>query len=78
MAALSRRVEALLLRLDKPIVAAVMGCVVNGPGEAKHADIGIAGGGDGKAALFAGGRLVCTGGEAEIFAQFEKYVIEHF
>ncbi len=78
VAALSRRVEALLVRLDKPIVAAVMGCVVNGPGEAKHADIGIAGGGDGKAALFAKGRLVCTGSEADIFTQFEQYVIAHF
>ena len=55
MAALARKVEALLAKLNKPVVAAVMGCVVNGPGEAKHADIGIAGGGDGKAALFAKG-----------------------
>ncbi len=78
VAALSRRVEALLIKLDKPVVAAVMGCVVNGPGEAKHADIGIAGGGEGKAALFVRGELICTGIEADIFTQFEKYVIEHF
>jgi len=78
VAALSRRVEALLIKTDKPIVAAVMGCVVNGPGEAKHADIGIAGGGEGKAALFAKGALVSTGSEAEIFAQFEKYIAENF
>ena len=78
VAALSRRVEALLLKLDKPVVAAVMGCVVNGPGEAKHADIGIAGGGEGKAALFAKGKLVSTGSEAEIFAQFETYISENF
>ena len=30
--------------VNKPITVAIMGCVVNGPGEAKHADIGIAGG----------------------------------
>jgi (E)-4-hydroxy-3-methylbut-2-enyl-diphosphate synthase len=78
VAALSRRVEALLIKLDKPVVAAVMGCVVNGPGEAKHADIGIAGGGEGKAALFAKGKLVSTGTEAEIFAQFETYISDNF
>jgi (E)-4-hydroxy-3-methylbut-2-enyl-diphosphate synthase len=52
--------------------------VVNGPGEAKHADIGIAGGGEGKAALFAKGKLVSTGTEAEIFAQFETYISDNF
>jgi (E)-4-hydroxy-3-methylbut-2-enyl-diphosphate synthase len=35
-----------LLSLDKDITVAVMGCVVNGPGEGKHADIGITGAGD--------------------------------
>ena len=33
-----------LEKINKPIHVAVMGCVVNGPGEAKNADIGIAGG----------------------------------
>ena len=78
VAALSRRVETLLIELDKPVVAAVMGCVVNGPGEAKHADIGIAGGGTGKAALFAKGQLVCTGSESMIFDQFVRYITENF
>ncbi len=41
---LARRVEKLLETVDKPIKVAVMGCVVNGPGEAREADIGIAGG----------------------------------
>jgi len=35
-----------LLSLDKNITVAVMGCVVNGPGEGKHADLGICGAGD--------------------------------
>ncbi len=78
VAALARKAETLLVSMDKPVVAAVMGCIVNGPGEAKHADIGIAGGGDGKAALFAKGALICTGTEADVFTQFEKYVVDHF
>ena len=36
--------EEYLRTVDKPITVAVMGCVVNGPGEAREADIGIAGG----------------------------------
>ena len=41
---LARKVTDYLETIDKPIHVAVMGCVVNGPGEAKNADIGIAGG----------------------------------
>ena len=40
---------------EKPITVAVMGCVVNGPGEAREADVGIAGG-DGCGVLFVKGR----------------------
>lgn len=42
------------------VKVAVMGCVVNGPGEAKDADFGVAGGGGGKAALFADGKIIKT------------------
>ena len=45
--------------MKAPIKIAVMGCVVNGPGEAREADIGIAGG-DGKGALFKKGKVVQT------------------
>ncbi len=41
---LAKKVENRLTNIDKPITVAVMGCAVNGPGEAKHADYGIAGG----------------------------------
>ena len=41
---LARKVSSYLETINKPIHVAVMGCVVNGPGEAKNADIGIAGG----------------------------------
>ena len=48
---LVNQVEAALKNCEKPITVAVMGCVVNGPGEAREADIGIAGG-DGWGMIF--------------------------
>ncbi len=51
------RIEQALLKKTVPVKIAVMGCVVNGPGEAREADIGIAGG-DGKGVLFKRGRIV--------------------
>ncbi len=45
------------LKTDKPITVAVMGCAVNGPGEAREADIGIAGG-DGEALLIRHGEII--------------------
>ena len=48
---LVERVDAALKNCNKPITVAVMGCIVNGPGEAREADIGIAGG-DGCGMLF--------------------------
>jgi (E)-4-hydroxy-3-methylbut-2-enyl-diphosphate synthase len=52
-------VEKELLKIDKPIKVAVMGCVVNGPGEAKDADVGIACG-KGRAVLFKKGKKIRT------------------
>ena len=52
--------------LDKlPVKVALMGCIVNGPGEAREADIGIAGG-KGEALLFAKGEILCKIPEGEI------------
>ena len=48
-----------LMSLDKNITVAVMGCVVNGPGEGKHADIGITGTGD-SVIIFRHGQIVRT------------------
>ena len=42
--ALAQKVETLVAGMDYPIKIAVMGCVVNGPGEARDADVGVAGG----------------------------------
>ena len=55
--ALANEVEERLKEVDKPITVAVMGCVVNGPGEASAADCGIAGG-VGEGLLFQRGQIV--------------------
>lgn len=54
---IAQEVEERLNNLDKSIKVAVMGCAVNGPGEAKEADIGIAGG-KGEALLFKKGEII--------------------
>ena len=55
---LVNQVDEALKNCEKPITVAVMGCVVNGPGEAREADIGIAGG-DGCGMLFEKGQQIC-------------------
>lgn len=62
---LAEKVEAAIRDIDKNITVAVMGCVVNGPGEAREADVGIAGG-DGCAVLFRKGEIVRKLPEDEI------------
>jgi (E)-4-hydroxy-3-methylbut-2-enyl-diphosphate synthase len=54
---LVNQVDAALKDCQKPITVAVMGCIVNGPGEAREADIGIAGG-DGWGTIFVKGQQV--------------------
>ena len=54
---LANQVEERLKSVDKPITVAVMGCVVNGPGEASAADVGLAGG-KGEGVLFRKGEIV--------------------
>jgi (E)-4-hydroxy-3-methylbut-2-enyl-diphosphate synthase len=56
---LAAAVEKELLKINKPIKVAVMGCIVNGPGEARDADIGIACG-KGRAILFKNGKKLRT------------------
>ena len=62
---LANEVESALASCTKPIKVAVMGCVVNGPGEAREADIGIAGG-DGCAVLFKKGEILKKVPESEV------------
>lgn len=47
-----RALEERLEHISQPLTLAVLGCVVNGPGEAREADLGVCGGGNGKALLF--------------------------
>jgi (E)-4-hydroxy-3-methylbut-2-enyl-diphosphate synthase len=60
--ALAEAVSKRLEKISKPVKVAVMGCVVNGPGEAKDADVGIACG-KGKGAIFRKGEVVNTASE---------------
>lgn len=62
---IAEAVEKKLQTIKTPIKVAVMGCAVNGPGEASHADIGIAGG-DKKAVLFKKGEIIGQVPEADI------------
>lgn len=57
LVSIANQLEMKLAKVDKPLKIAVMGCVVNGPGEAKEADLGIAGG-DGVGILFKQGEVV--------------------
>ena len=63
---LANRVESALKGVDKDITVAVMGCVVNGPGEAKEADIGLAGG-DGCAVIFKKDKIIGKFSEEDAF-----------
>jgi (E)-4-hydroxy-3-methylbut-2-enyl-diphosphate synthase len=56
---LAHSVQKRLTPMKKPIKVAVMGCVVNGPGEAKDADVGIACG-KGRGVIFRKGKVICT------------------
>ena len=62
---LAERVTAGLEGLTVPLRVAVMGCVVNGPGEAREADLGVASG-NGKGQIFVKGRIVKTVPESQI------------
>jgi len=66
VASLAERVERALEGLERPLTVAVMGCVVNGPGEAKEADVGVAGGRRG-GVVFREGKVVRRVEEEEIF-----------
>ncbi len=65
-----------LRAVEKPMKVAVMGCVVNGPGEAREADIGIAGG-RGQGVLFKKGKVVAKLAEQRLVAELLRAVEEH-
>lgn len=65
---LATKVENAVRHIKKPIKIAVMGCIVNGPGEAREADIGIAGG-DGEGLVFKKGEIIKKVPEAELLRE---------
>ena len=70
---IAQQVETRLQNVNKPITVAVMGCIVNGPGEAREADIGIAGG-KGKVALFRKGEVLRTVDEVDAVNELMKEI----
>lgn len=70
---LAHKVEAALKKIDKPIKVAVMGCVVNGPGEARGADIGVAGGKK-MGAIFVKGKVIKSVPENKILSELLKEI----
>lgn len=70
---LASRVEELCRDIDKDIKIAVMGCVVNGPGEAREADLGIAGG-DGVGLIFKKGEILRKVPEDMLLSELKKEI----
>jgi (E)-4-hydroxy-3-methylbut-2-enyl-diphosphate synthase len=70
---LANQVDKVLEKVTEPIRVAVMGCVVNGPGEAKDADVGIASGA-GKGVIFRKGRIVKTVLEEDMLEELTKEI----
>ena len=70
---LANQVEEILKDVDKPIKVAVMGCVVNGPGEAREADIGVAGG-KGEGLIFKKGEILRKVPENMILSELKKEI----
>ena len=69
----AKEVEAAVANLDKDLKIAVMGCIVNGPGEAREADIGVAGG-DGCAVIFKKDQCLRKIPESEIVPELLKEI----
>ena len=70
---LAKRVEERFKDLPYPITIATMGCAVNGPGEAKHADFGIAGGVN-EGLIFKKGEIVAKVPESELLQKLEEII----
>ncbi|HHV33228.1 MAG TPA: flavodoxin-dependent (E)-4-hydroxy-3-methylbut-2-enyl-diphosphate synthase [Acholeplasma sp.] len=75
MTSIIKELETYLDTVNKNITIAVMGCPVNGPGEAKHADIGVAGGKD-YSLIFKKGKVVDKVNNKDIFKTLKKMIEE--
>ena len=74
---LAKQVEEKFKNLNIPITIAVMGCPVNGPGEAKHADFGIAGAIK-EGYIFKKGEIIARVPEADLINSLEKIIMESY
>lgn len=74
---LAKKVEEKFKNLDKPITIATMGCAVNGPGEARHADFGIAGGVK-EGIIFKKGEIIAKVPEEHLLEKLEEIIIKSY
>lgn len=74
---LAKRVEEKFKNLDLPITIATMGCAVNGPGEARHADFGIAGGIK-EGYIFKKGEIIAKVPEEQLLEKLEEIIIKSY
>lgn len=73
---IAKEIEDYLYKVNKHIHVAVMGCVVNGPGEAREADLGVAGG-IGEGLIFSHGKPIKKIKEKDIVAELKKAIDEY-
>ena len=74
---LAKKVEERFKNLDLPITIAVMGCPVNGPGEARHADFGIAGAIK-EGYIFKKGEIIARVPESDLINSLENIIMESY
>lgn len=72
---IAKEIEKFLQTIDKDITVAIMGCAVNGPGEAREADIGIAGG-NGEGLLFKKGQIIRKIKEENIVEELKQEILK--
>jgi (E)-4-hydroxy-3-methylbut-2-enyl-diphosphate synthase len=72
---IANEIDVFLNKIDEPIRVAVMGCIVNGPGEARDADVGLAGG-NSKGIIFRKGKIVRTVPEEEMVQALKDEILK--
>jgi (E)-4-hydroxy-3-methylbut-2-enyl-diphosphate synthase len=72
---IANEIDEFLLQVREPIRVAVMGCVVNGPGEARDADVGLAAG-NAKGVIFRKGKIVRTVPETEMIEALKAEILQ--
>jgi (E)-4-hydroxy-3-methylbut-2-enyl-diphosphate synthase len=72
---IANQIDEFLTKVDDPIRVAVMGCVVNGPGEARDADVGLAAG-NAKGIIFRKGKIVRTVPESDMVESLKQEILQ--